>query len=296
MVVKPRAALLIACGLLLLQRAAVPADAPPAAGTAIPLYPADVTASHEASGGPETVRITDQGEHVVSNVHRPSFSVYLPGKARATGTAVIVIPGGGYRELWMDHEGVNVARFLNGQGIAAFVLKYRLPGAPGSPYIADDALSDLMRAIRLVRSRAPEWGVDARRIGVLGFSAGGNLAGRGLMSSDPGDATAAAPIDRASSRPDFAALIYPGTSAEIQLKAGDPPLFLLCGGDDRPDVVAGVTRLFQSAHDLKIPAEIHVYDRVGHGFGLRSTNTAPVSAWPRQFVDWLAVEKLVPSK
>ncbi len=95
---------------------------------------------------------------------------------------------------------------------------------------------------------------------------------------------------------DFAALIYPGTSGEIQLKAGNPPLFLLCGSEDRPDVVSGVTRLFQSAHDLKIPAELHIYDRVGHGFGLRASNTGPVAAWPRQFVDWLAVEKLVPAK
>ena len=293
-----RAALLLAGGLLCLQPAAFPANAPQAGAAEIPLYPADVTAPAVAAHGDETVRITEQGEHVVTNVHRPSVTVYLPTKARATGTAVVVIPGGGYRELWMDHEGVNVARFLNEQGIAAFVLKYRLPRAPESQsqYVMDDPLADLMRAVRLVRSRAAEWSVDAQRIGVLGFSAGGNLAGRGVMNSDSGNATATAPVDRASSRPDFAALIYPGTSAEIQLKAGDPPLFLLCGGDDRPDVVAGVTRLYQSAHDLKIPAEVHVYDRVGHGFGLRSTNTGPVAAWPRQFVDWLAVEKFVPSK
>ena len=160
----------------------------------------------------------------------------------------------------------------------------------------DDSLPDLQQAIRLVRSRAAEWSLDPHRIGVIGFSAGGNLAGLAVMNAGPGDAGATQAIDRTSSRPDFAALIYPGTSAEIQLKAGDPPLFLLCGADDRPDVVEGVTRLFQSAHELKIPAELHVYDRVGHGFGLRATNTGPVGAWPRQFVDWLAVEKLVPEK
>jgi len=285
------ATLLAASGLLCLQQAAAAASP---AGVTIPLYPAEVTA---AAGGEETVRITEQGEHVVSNVHRPSLTVYLPAKGRATGTAVIVIPGGGYRELWMDHEGVNVAGFLNEQGIAAFVLKYRLPRAPDSRYtVKDDSLADLLRAVKLVRSRATEWSLDQQHIGVLGFSAGGNLAGLGVMSSGPGAADAADAVDRASSRPDFAALIYPGTSGEIQLKVGDPPLFLLCGGDDRADVVAGVTRLYQSAHDLKVPAELHIYDRVGHGFGLRATNTGPVTAWPRQFVDWLAVEKLVPAK
>jgi endo-1,4-beta-xylanase len=271
---------------LFLQQAAA-AGAPPQEAL-VPLYPAKATVAAEAAGGAETVRITEQGEHVVSNVHRPGIVVYLPEKVRANGTAVVVAPGGGYRELWMDHEGVNVARFLNEQGIAAFVLKYRLPRAPDSHYtVTGDSLGDLLQAVRLVRTRAAEWQVDPHRNGVIGFSAGGNLAGLGVMNAGTGEAADAI---------DFAALIYPGTSAEIQLKAGNPPLFLLCGSEDRPDVVAGVTRLFLAAHELKIPAELHVYDRVGHGFGLRATNTGPVSAWPRQFVDWLAVEKLVPAK
>jgi acetyl esterase/lipase len=284
---------LLAGGLLGLQ----PAAAAPAAGAApvVPLYPAAATDSLAAEGGEETVRITEQGEHVVSNVHRPGLTVYLP--AKASGTAVIVIPGGGYRELWMDHEGVNVARFLNEQGIAAFVLKYRLPRAPGSRYsILGDSLGDLLQAVRLVRSRAAEWSLDAHRIGVLGFSAGGNLAGLGVMNSDPGSADAAETIDRTSSRPDFAALIYPGKFDQLRLEAGDPPLFLLCGGDDRPEVVVGVTQMYLAARELKIPAELHLYDRVGHGFGLRPTNTGPVTAWPRQFVEWLAVGKFLAAR
>ena len=175
------------CGLIGLQQAI--AAPPPAAPAVVPLYSAESTASLAAEGGPETVRVTEQGEHVVSNVHVPSLTVYLPGKS--SGTAVIVIPGGGYRELWMDHEGVNVARFLNEQGIAAFVLKYRLPRAPNSRYtILGDSLGDLLQAVRLVRSRAAEWSLDPKRIGVLGFSAGGNLAGLGVMNSDPGMAGA----------------------------------------------------------------------------------------------------------
>ena len=289
-----QAALLLAGGLLCLQQA-VAADAPRPGVPVIPLYAAKVTSAAEAAGGAETVRVTEQGEHVVSNVHRPGLTVYLPDGARANGAAVVVIPGGGYRELWMDHEGVNVARYLSDQGIAAFVLEYRLPRAPDSHYtVTGDSLPDLLQAMRLVRSRAAEWSVDPHRIGVIGFSAGGNLAGLGVMSSGPGEA--GAPLERVSSRPDFAALIYPGSSGEIHLKAGDPPLFLLCGGEDRPDVVLGVTRLFQSAHDLGIPAELHIYDHVGHGFGLRASNTGPVGAWPRQFVDWLSVGKFVPAK
>lgn len=287
-----RVFVLTACGLLFAQQAvaAAKADATPV----IPLYPASATDSLAKEGGEETVRLTEQGEHVLSNVHRPSLTVYLP--ARASGTAVIVIPGGGYRELWVDHEGVNVARFLNQQGIAAFVLKYRLPRAPNSRYtVLGDSLGDLLQALRLVRSRAAEWSLDAHRIGVLGFSAGGNLAGLGVMNSDTGIADAPDAIDRTSSRPDFAALIYPGTFDELRLEAGDPPLFLLCGSDDRPDVVAGVAKMYLAARELKIPAELHLYDGVAHGFGLRPTNIGPIAAWPRQFVDWLRVEKLVPA-
>ena len=278
----------LCCGLLCLQQAA--GAEPPPAPTVLPLYPPAVTGDAVASGGAETVRITEQGEHVVSNVHAPSLTVYLP--ARASATAVIVVPGGGYRELWMDHEGQNIARFLNERGIAAFVLKYRLPRAAGSRYtIMGDALGDLLQAVRLVRSRAAEWSVDPHRIGVLGFSAGGNLAGLGVMNS--GSATAAAgEADHNSAGPDFAALIYPGPFEELRLKAGDPPLFLLCGSDDRADVVTGTTKLYLAARELGIPAELHVYDRVGHGFGLRTSNTGPVTAWPQQFVDWLAVGKL----
>jgi acetyl esterase/lipase len=281
------AATWLCCGLLCLQQAGAQTQATPAV---LPLYPPEATATLAAEGGAETVRVTAQGEHVVSNVHEPGLTVYLP--ARASGTAVIVVPGGGYRELWMDHEGVNVARFLNEQGIAAFVLKYRLPRAPGSRYtILGDSLGDLLHAVRLVRARAAEWSLDPHRIGVLGFSAGGNLAGLGVMNSDSGISDATATLDRTSSRPDFAALIYPGTFGELSLETDDPPLFLLCGSDDRPEVVTGITRLYLAARERKIPAELHLYDRVGHGFGLRASNTGPVTAWPRQFVDWLSVGK-----
>ena len=272
-------------GLLLAQQAAA------AAGPeALLLWP-DGAPGAARDGGDETVRITEQGDHVVSNVHRPSLAVYLPAQAGATGTAVVVVPGGGHRELWTDHEGHNVARFLNERGIAAFVLKYRLARAPDSHYTIDgDALGDLKRALRLVRARSAGWSIDPHRIGVIGFSAGGQLAALAATRFDGGDAAARDSAERQGSRPDFVALIYPGAWPDLKFPADTPPMFLLCGGDDRPEVVAGITQIYLSLHELKVPAELHIYDRVGHGFGLRAGNTGPVAAWPQQLVDWLVVE------
>jgi acetyl esterase/lipase len=255
-----------------------------AAGAAperMPLWPQGAPGAM-ADGGEETVRITEQGERVVSNVHKPSLAVYLPaGRSKAARPAVIVVPGGGHRELWTDHEGHNVARFLQAQGIAAFVLFYRLERAPNSTYkVEGHALPDLQEAMRLVRSRAAEWNIDAAKVGTLGFSAGGQLALLGAMKHD------------AATRPDFVALVYPGTWPELKFDAQAPPMFLLCGSDDYPSLVANLASLFASLREAKVPAELHFYDGVPHGFGIRASNTGPVTQWPRQFVDWLRVRKL----
>jgi endo-1,4-beta-xylanase len=243
------------------------------------------------AGGPETVRISEQGDHVVSNVHRPSITVYLPKKH--TGVSVIVVPGGGHRELWTDHEGHNVARFLNERGIAAFVLQYRLARAPNSTYtIEGDALSDLKRAIRTVRSRA-DWSADTGKIGAMGFSAGGQLVALAATGAEAGVAAAKDPIDRASSKVDFAALVYPGTWADLKIDADSPPMWLLCGSGDRPEVISGITNIYLKLRAANVPAELHLYDGVPHGFGLRATLAGPVANWPQQFVDWLKVSKFV---
>jgi acetyl esterase/lipase len=237
---------------------------------------------------PESVRITELGEHVVSNVHRPSITPYLPASGDATGAAVIVIPGGGHRELWMDHEGYRVGAWLRDHGIAAFVLKYRLAGAPDSSYTVEgDELRDVQRAIRLVRSRSQDWHIAPDRIGVIGFSAGGELAA--LAATRYGDAMpyATDSVDRMSARPDFASLIYPAIPKDLHLPKDLPPVFLLCGANDAPEIADGVPSLYLAIRHGGGSAELHILDGVGHGFGLRDSNPPSVAIWTTLFVNWL---------
>jgi endo-1,4-beta-xylanase len=272
------AALLLAGVLGGTARAAAP---PP---QKILLWPAGAPGAM-ANGGDETVRITEQGEHIVSNVHAPSLTAYLPA-SNPSGAAVVVMPGGGHRELWTDHEGHAVARFLNAQGIAAFVLYYRLERAPNSTYkVEEHALADLRQAMRTVRAHAKEWSLDPRRIGTMGFSAGGQLALLGALRADT--------VDGLSSRPDFVALVYPGNGPEAKFDAQTPPMYLLAGSDDRPGVITMLTQTFAALREARVPAELHFYDGVPHGFGLRASNTGPVSHWPAQFVDWLRVRQIL---
>src|SRR5260221_8594045 len=175
------------------------------------------------------VRAGERGDHVASNGHAPSLTWYDPRREQATGAAIVVIPGGGHAELWMDHEGYRVAEYLAGHGIAAFILKYRLAHQPGSSYsVEGDELADARPALRLVRSRAAELQIHPQPIGVLGFSAGGELALLGSTRYEDAQPAAADPIARGSSRPHFQALLYPGLPAELRVTAATPPAFLLC--------------------------------------------------------------------
>jgi acetyl esterase/lipase len=244
----------------------------------------------EGQTAPETVRISPQGDHVISSVNRPSITVYLPTPDKATGTAVLVIPGGGHSEIWIDHEGYTVAAWLSDHGVAAFVLKYRLAHAPGSTYtIEGTELQDTQRAIRLIRSRAAEWGVDPSRVGVIGFSAGGQLAALASTRYDSGNSSAPDPIDRQSSKPAFQGLIYPGLpdTPPLALTKDTPPAFLACGADDRQNISEGVPELYLAMKHAGVPAELHVFAGVGHGFGMRNTNTGNMSTWPDLFYGWL---------
>lgn len=260
--------------------AAQPQAAPP---QVIPLWP------NGAGSGTEKVRLTESGEHIVSNVHSPSMTAYIPPPEKATGAAVIVIPGGGHVELWMDHEGYNVAQFLKDHGIAAFVLKYRLAREKGSSYsIEGDSLPDVQRAIRMVRGDSARWHLDPERIGVMGFSAGGELAALAAVRYDNGAPTPTDGVDRQSSRPSFQALLYPAIPAGLVYSREAPPAFLLCGDSDMPGISQGLAGLYLAMRRAGMHAELHIYSGVGHGFGLRSSNEGPVAAWPQRFVDWLA--------
>ncbi len=247
-------------------------------GTDILLWPLGAPGSENATAV-EAVRVTDSGERVISSVHKPSITPYLPGKEKALGIAVIIAPGGGHRELWSDHEGHNVAQWLSDRGVAAFVLKYRLAREKGSTYTVEGhALADIQRAIESVKSKSTEWGVNPDRVGVMGFSAGGEIAALAAVrwSANP------------ALKPAFQALIYPGLPrGEIPLSKETPPAFLVCGENDRQNISQGLPELYLAMKNAGASAELHVYAGVGHGFGLRPKMKGPVASWVVRFHEWL---------
>lgn len=181
--------------------------------------------------------------------------------------------------------------WLSDKGIATIVLKYRLAREENSTYTVEEhELADIKRAIRLVRSRAMEWGIDTARIGVMGFSAGGEVAALSAMRFDKGNPSAVDQVDRESSRPAFQALIYPGGTAKFEVTKSSPPLFLVGGYNDRPDIAEGIARVYLKYKQAGIPAELHIYAKAGHGFGMRKNDQGAAAGWPQRFAEWLADE------
>jgi acetyl esterase/lipase len=243
-------------------------------------------------------------------VDKPKITVYLAPAERATGAAVVVCPGGGYQVVAADHEGKQIALWLNSLGVSAFVLQYRL----GERYRHPVPLEDAQRAIRTVRSRAKEWRVDPRRIGILGFSAGGHLASTAATHFDDGRAGSADPIDRESSRPDFAVLCYavisledptahagsrrnllgdPADPALVVLLSNEkqvtprtPPTFLWHTADDSAVPVENSLLFFEALRKAGVPGELHVFPHGRHGLGLAPGDPA-VSQWPRLCAVWM---------
>lgn len=247
----------------------------------IQLWP-DGAPGSEGKTGAEVVTKSESGELTVTNVHKPSITPYLPAKDKANGAAVIVAPGGGHRLLCVTHEGSNVAEWLADHGIAAFVLKYRLASEEGSTYTVDDhAVADLHQALRLVRSHAAEWNI--KNVGVMGFSAGGEVCAIASMKFTPED------------RPDFQALIYPGRSQRIVPFENSPPAFLAASSNDRPDISEGLAKVYLDFKKAKVPVELHLYAGGGHGFGVRRGRNAPVDQWIVRFDEWLKERKFVPA-
>ena len=245
-----------------------------------------------ANGAPGSEARKDEPEKIdgsnVTNVHNPSITPYIPEKGKGNGVAVIVAPGGGHSKLCLGHEGYALGEWLRDHGIAAFILKYRLSKEPGSTYTLEGhAMDDTRRAIRTVRSRATEWGIDPAKIGIVGFSAGGEVAAYSAMKSDAGKADSPDPVERASSRPDFQGLIYPGKSGTFTVEKGMPPVFIACGYGDRPDIAEGMASLYLKYKAAGVKAELHIYSNAGHGFGYRPDTTTAAGAWVDRFREWL---------
>jgi len=229
-------------------------------------------------------------------VHYPSIFVFPTPKEKATGAAVLVCPGGGANTLTLDHEGRDIAKWLNSVGITAFVVKYRLSKTPNFPqYTIDTSVGDAQRAIRLVRSRAAEWGVDPKRIGLMGFSAGGTVAAYAGVRGDAGKADATDPVERVSSRPDFNVLVYTGTMAVPLTVLKDAPPVLLIGSTEDSAHAVNALQVYQAYLAAKIPVEMHLYAGGVHGFALEPTEL-PVGTWNQRFMDWLVDLKVVGKK
>ena len=269
---------------------AKPAVVVPPGKPTVYLWPNGAPGSEARKDEPEAIK----GETVV-NVHNPSIIVFLPPKEIATGVGMIVAPGGAHSSLWIMHEGFYPAEVLASKGIAAFVLKNRLQS---SGYKFDvEGLADMQRAIKVVRSRAAEWGVDPNKIGASGFSAGGELAQVVALQHDLGKPDSPDPIERFSSRPDFQALIYPGKSHLIQPVAGSPPAFMAAGYDDRPDISVGLAEAYLRFKKAGVQAELHMYAKTGHGFGIRPERAGQShQEWPVHLVSFLRHNGFIAAK
>ncbi|MDB6021188.1 MAG: axeA1 3 [Pedosphaera sp.] len=256
--------------------------------TVVPLWPAgsptlknfdEQEAVTTAKGHPETIiRVT--------NINNPSIELHLAPADKANGVAMIVAAGGGNKELWVGPEGVEVANWLNSMGVSAFVLRYRL-----QPYTsAGDALADTQRSIRLIRARAKEWNVDASKVGVMGFSAGGEQAARVALNYDKGNTESADAVEKQSDRPDFVVLVYAGWR-ELDLShvpKDAPPAFLTSAGVDDAFHAKETVDFYNAYFNAKIPVELHIYGHGKHGGSIQTRNGIPFGTWQYRFVDWFA--------
>jgi acetyl esterase/lipase len=233
----------------------------------------------------------------LGNVSKPTLTIRRPPADKETGAAMVVCPGGGYSILAMDLEGTEVCDWLNSVGVTGLLLKYRVPTRPGDDtHVAP--LQDAQRALSLARLHAADWGIDAKRIGILGFSAGGHLCARASTAFEPRAYEPIDDADKQSCRPDFSVLIYPAylaDSKDTSKMAGDlkvtpatPPAFLVMTQDD-PVNVDNAVAYFVALRQAKVSAELHVFPTGGHGYGLRPS-PQPVSTWPSLAAAWLKAQ------
>ncbi len=229
----------------------------------------------------------------LGNVSSPTLTIYKPAADNNSGTAVLVCPGGGYNILAMDLEGTEVCDWLNSIGVTAGLLKYRVPKSEGDPRPIE-ALQDAQRAMSLLRGRAEELGLDVKRIGVLGFSAGGHLSARLSTNYAKRAYESIDDKDQVACKPDFAVLVYPAylihkeAEQELPVDAQTPPMFLTMAADDPVDA-DNVLKFSLALKHAKVPVELHLYPRGGHGFGLRRTKAA-CTEWPDRAAEWMHVQ------
>jgi acetyl esterase/lipase len=266
--------------------------------------------------GPESSRLSPkftrkevevtEPTRMLSNVSKPTITIYRPAKDQDTGTAMLICPGGGYWNLFWELEGEEVAAWLTKHGITGIILKYRVPRRPddvkGEP--ARRPLQDAQRAIRLVRSKAKEWGIHPDRIGMVGFSAGGHLAIAAATSFDRKTYEPIDDLDKISSRPDFAIGVYSGylkakdkdeLSPGLRIPKGTPPIFLAHGDADIISDPAHSVVMYLALKRAGIPAELHVYGNAAHDFGVRASDQ-PCSTWTESCLRWLRKEKMLGGK
>lgn len=270
----------------------------------------------QITDGTDTVQ-----DRAVEGVSRPTVTAYLPDRDKASRVAVLICPGGGFRHLAIDKEGHDIGRWLASQGIAGVVVKYRLPDPEVGLSVQNGSLPDLRRAIRLVRSKANEWKIDPSKIGVMGFSAGGYLSAAAGILFGGGDSDPDDPVGRQSSCPDFITAVYPLVSIDLEADRGSvfvnrilglsdpdiqliqryslenrvsdltPPTFLVHASDDRLSPEHSV-RFYLALLHVGVPAELHLFSKGGHGFGIRQRGL-PVSGWPERWLEWLRSEGIL---
>jgi acetyl esterase/lipase len=312
---------LVAFGLAMVLSPATAATGPSGVEE-IAIWPVTAPGSQGATARQEVVeRSKDPAvkDRAVFGVTRPTLEVWKP--QNPNGTAVIVMPGGAYQRVVVDKEGMEMGERLTKDGITVFVLTYRLP-VGGHERPSDVALQDAQRAVRLVRKNAQEWGVRPDRVGVMGFSAGGHVAASLGTGFDKKVYDTVDDADAISAKPDFLALIYPVVSMETGVTHGDsrrnllgaeptgtainehsadrhvrpdmPPTFLLHADDDSQVVSENSIRFYQALKASKVPAELHIFGKGEHGFGLRFTKGLPVAVWPDLYVSWVRNLQMIP--
>lgn len=263
----------------------------------VDVWPGTAPGGTPGATGKETVREGKRGNHrdrFLTNVIKPTLTVFRPA-GRASGTAIIICPGGGYSSVAWDREGEDVANWLTSVGVTGIILKYRVAPAPGKTVHMQppgEPLQDAQRALSLVRSKATEWNLDPKHIGILGFSAGGHLAASLASNYDRRAYQPIDTVDSVSCRPDFAVLGYPGylvtdgtdnLAPTIHVRKEYPPTFIVVAADDRISATDSVV-MYQALRKVGVSAELHIYATGGHGFGVGSGETA---SWPGLCAEWM---------